>query len=73
MFCAGHNGVYLRYAERMLPAEATEATKKHGRFTAARRLGFSPLLDQLALTRSIIRAKCVLAQGADDLVAPDAD
>ena len=57
----------------MLPAEATEATKKHGRFTAARRLGFSPLLDKLALTRAIVRGNCILAHGADDLVAPDAD
>lgn len=73
MFCAGHNGIYFRYLAMMLPPEAVEETKKHGKFTAARRLKFSPLLDQLALTRSIIRAKRVLAQGADNLVAPDAD
>ena len=73
MFCAGHNGIYFRYLAMMLPPEAVEATMKHGKFTAARRLKFSPLLDQLAMTRAFIRAQGTLAQCADDLGASDAD
>ena len=74
MFCGGHNGVYSRFvAEGMSSEEAVAATADHGPFTAARRLMFSPMLHQLALTRALVRRNRVEALEANDFVAPDAD
>ena len=73
VFCAGHNGVYSRYAADMPDSEAMAATKAVGRFTAARKLEFRPLLHQLALTQAIVRGKLIAAFNADDFVASGAD
>lgn len=74
VFCAGHNGIYSRYvAEGLTGVEAAKATMLCGKFTAARRLHFSPLLHQLALTRAFISRNRGVALEADDLVASDAD